>query len=216
MTDPSRRILIFGGTFDPPHRAHVELPVIVAEKLGCDRIIFVPAAVSPFKLDGPPTRARHRLKMVQRAVSDVPNAQVSPIEVDREGPSYFIDTLRALRTALDDHSELQFLIGAEHALAFRGWREWEAVLALATPVVLLRPPWTRERLGAALVEAWGAERGAWWLEQTVEGPLIDVSSTDLRRRLAAGEDPGDDLHPEVAAYIRDHGLYRRKPPGGTS
>ncbi|MHC5114421.1 MAG: nicotinate (nicotinamide) nucleotide adenylyltransferase [Planctomycetota bacterium] len=187
------RILLFGGTFDPPHRAHVELPQLVAGKLGCDRIVYIPAAASPHKTDDDTTDAVHRLAMLRLALGDRPNVTISTIELDRGGVSYFVDTLRALRADLGDDVDLRFLVGADQALAFDRWKDPEEILRLATPAVMLRP---REDLPD--------ER---WREWIVETPLIDVSATELREHLRDGRDVSDVLDPAVVEYIRAHGLY---------
>ena len=84
MDDP---ILIFGGTFDPPHLAHTALPPLVARRLDCKRILYIPAAANPLKTDAPPTAVEHRLAMLRLALADVPDAEISTIELDRPGPS---------------------------------------------------------------------------------------------------------------------------------
>jgi nicotinate-nucleotide adenylyltransferase len=204
---PRQRILIFGGTFDPPHRAHVELPAIVADQLGCDRIIFVPVAISPFKTDEQPTSAEHRIAMLELAIRDLPHAEISTIELDRGDVSYTVDTLEALREQFGREVDLRLMIGADQALEFHRWKDSRRIEQLATPVVVLRPPWNEGDFRQALVEQYGADEAMGWIERTVEAPLIDVSATELRERLERGEDVGDDLDPAVMQYIAEHGLY---------
>jgi nicotinate-nucleotide adenylyltransferase len=139
-----QRVLIFGGTFDPPHRAHVELPPRIAQQLGCDRLLYVPAALNPLKVDSPPTDSSHRLEMLRRAVVDVPNAEICTIELERKGPSYTVDTLEELRRRLGEDVEMRLLIGGDQALEFHRWKDWKRIIELAEPVVMLRPPWNRE------------------------------------------------------------------------
>lgn len=207
MVRPGQRILIFGGTFDPPHRAHVELPALVAQRLECDRIIYIPAARSPLKSDPPLSADAHRLAMLELAIADVPGAEISTIELDRGGVSYFIDTLTELRSALGAGAEMRFLIGADQALEFRHWKDRQAILKLATPAIMLRPPWTKETLREALMREYDGDEAARWLDWLVETPRLEISASDIRRRLAAGERVDDVLDPFVLGYIRTHRLY---------
>jgi len=201
------RVLLFGGSFDPPHRAHLELSAWVQQALDVDRVIFVPAAQNPLKLDAP-TDPAHRLAMLQLALADRPAFETSTIELDRGGPSYFVDTLRAMRAELgDDDVDLRFLIGVDQALHFDRWREHEAILELATPVVLMRPPWSRETFTRALREAYDPATAERWTKWVIDAPLIDLSATRVRAMLRDGEDVGDALPAPVLEYIREHRLY---------
>ncbi len=209
--DRAQRVLVFGGTFDPPHIAHARLPDIIARQLGCDCIIYVPARVSPHKLESPPTADEHRLAMLTLAIADVPNACVSTVELDRPGPSYMVDTLRQLRAAdADGNGDTQWLllIGADQALLFDTWKDWREIMTLAQPIVMLRPPMTREAFAEAVSGRFDPEIARTWQEAVVEVPAIDVSATTLRDRLARGASVDGWLDPAVAAYIAQTGLYR--------
>ncbi|MDY7110091.1 MAG: nicotinate (nicotinamide) nucleotide adenylyltransferase [Planctomycetota bacterium] len=207
MADSTRRILLFGGTFDPPHRAHVELPALVAQRLECDRIIYIPAAQSPLKDDAPRCGDAHRLVMLRLATRDLPQAEISTIELDRGGTSYFIDTVTAMRRRLGDEAGLCFLIGADQALEFHHWKDWRGILERAAPAVMLRPPWTRERFEEALRREYDEDEAARWMACLVDAPRLEISATDIRDRLAGGEPVDDLLDPLVLGYIRTHRLY---------
>lgn len=209
MTDSSDRILIFGGTFDPPHRAHTELPPLVAREFGCDEILYVPAAINPLKRDTPPTPAVHRLAMLERAVHGIPHARISTIELDRAGPSYTVDTLESLRARYGESVTLFLLIGADQATEFHRWKDWTRILELAEPAVMLRPPWTRQSLERSLRESghYDDPTIARWLAGTVDVPAVQVSSTDIREALRSGGDLSGMLDDAVVRYIREHGLY---------
>jgi nicotinate-nucleotide adenylyltransferase len=208
MPGPAR-ILLFGGTFDPPHRAHVELPAIVADELGCQRIVYVPAARNPLKTDEQPTPDEHRLAMLELAIRDLPHAEISTIELERGGSSYFVETLEALRAQFGDEVDLRFLIGADQALAFKRWKDWQRILDLATPAVMQRPPYDTAAFAEQLADSFDEYEVQRWLSWMVETPMIDIRATEIRTRLARGEDVGDALDPAVASYIREHELYRR-------
>lgn len=219
------RVLVVGGSFDPPHRGHTELAERAAGELARASpgggnffdILYVPAAWSPLKSGAPPTPAHHRVAMLRLAAG--PGAFVWEDEIRRfevtGGPSYTVDTLRRLwASRCINHLSLYLLMGADQALQFHRWREHRAILELARPVVLLREPCrTPESLRAALLHtgAWTPEEARRWAAWCVPGvEQIDVSSTAIRTAIAAGARPQDvpGLHPDVAEYIEEHGLYR--------
>lgn len=193
-------ILIYGGALDPPHNAHVRLPELVRQALGADVIYYIPAARPPLKSSPVDASADDRVAMLRLALRDQPRAQVLTDELDRAGdgrPSYTVDTLEGLRQRLGPHVRMRLLIGADQARQFEQWRDWRRVVELAEPVVMLRPPDTRESLSAE------------WRDRVVEVPVMDVSSTEIRRRVAAGESIDQWVPPAVLDYIRDRGLYKR-------
>jgi nicotinate-nucleotide adenylyltransferase len=203
--------IIYGGTFDPPHRAHIELPRLSAAAVGCGRIIYMPATVNPLKAEQPPTPAHHRLAMLELALRDLPGTELSTLELDRAGPSYTIDTVRALRRSMGPTTRLRLLIGADQALEFHRWREWGAIMELALPLVMLRPPWDRGRFERELAARYEPAEAERWRMAMVDLPLMDMESSAIRRMLAAGAADAAFSHlldGRVLAYIRAHGLYR--------
>jgi len=200
-------VLIVGGTFDPPHRAHRELPVLVARAVDATRVVYVPAARNPLKTDGPIASDAHRLAMLGLVAAAVPNAEVSTVEIDRGGPSYFVDTLATLGAMFGPATRMRFLIGADQAIEFARWKECRRILDLATPAVVLRPPWTVEALRDALREYWDEAEVERWATWVVETPVIDVSATGVRERLRSGASARDLLDADIAEYIRRQGLY---------
>lgn len=203
---PERGPLVFGGSFDPPHRAHVELASRVADVLDCHPILFVPAAISPHKTDALPTAAEHRLAMLRLAIRNEPRACIDTIELDRGGVSYFIDTISAIAERYPNAS-VRFLIGSDQALAFPRWHRWDEILAIAEPAIVLRPPHDRAEVEAALTAQFGNAADA-WRARIVDAPLIDVSATAIRERLAHGHEIDDLVCGPVAEYIERAGLYR--------
>lgn len=199
--------LIFGGSFDPPHRAHVTLPPLVADQLGADRLLYIPAAISPLKSDSTPTDASHRLAMLRLAVESIPRAEIITIELDRPGPSYTVDTLEELHQTARAGETFRLLIGADQAIDFHRWRDRGRVIDLAEPVVMLRPPWDRAAFRRALAGRFKLAEVNAWIRRVVEVPAIEASATEIRRRLASGESVEAYLPPAVEAYIRKHGLY---------
>lgn len=213
MPERPRCILIFGGTFDPPHAAHATLPPLAARLLSCDEILYVPAKINPLKVgrDAPPAPPNHRVAMLLLTIADIPNARISTIELDREGPSYTIDTLRSLRAQYGEENgpEFRLLLGADQALEFHRWKDWQEILKLATPAVMLRPPWTRETFQEQLRARYCEDEANRWMSWTLPLPMMDLSATDIRRRLSRGEYESlrDALAPAVLEYIRANKLY---------
>jgi nicotinate-nucleotide adenylyltransferase len=193
--DDCQCVLIYGGSFDPPHRAHIELPAMVMRKIGADAVAYIPAANQPLKTDRTLADAEHRLAMLRLALRDQPHAIILTDEIDRGGTSYTIDTLRALRKRLPKHTTMRLLIGADQVDLFDQWKAAVQIIALAEPVVMARPSQSRGHSEA-------------WSKRFVNVPAMDVSSTEIRRRVRNGE-PIDDLVPaSIAAYITNNRLYR--------
>ena len=192
------RIGIFGGSFDPPHVGHLLAASDAAEALGLDTLVFVPARLSPFKEGVTVTGGSDRLAMVRLLVGDDPRFAVDPIEIDRDGLSYTVDTLA---TYADRHprAELFLLVGEDVLPGFPLWREPERIRRLARLVVLRRT--TDE--GQELPESLRADPPV-----TLPTRRIDVSSTEVRQRARAGRSLRGFVPEAVAAYIERGRLYR--------
>lgn len=202
-------LILFGGSFDPPHIGHIRLPQLARKKLRADAVLYIPAARSPLKTQAPPTPAHHRLAMLRLALADEPHAAIDTFEIDQAAdapgpPSYTIDTLRSLRQRLGDEPAMHLLIGADQLLTFDRWKDHRRILELAEPLVMLRPPLTRDRLLEALPPSLDPDR---WEDALIELPPVDVSATDIRRRLREGQPVEGLLDPAVLRYIQDHHLY---------
>jgi nicotinate-nucleotide adenylyltransferase len=203
-------LVVFGGSFDPPHVAHVRLPQLARRKVRADVVVYVPAARSPLKTDASSTPACHRLAMLRLALADEPHAAILTDELDRaesqpQRPSYTVETLAALRERIGDEPTVHLLLGADQAARLYEWRQPDRILQLASPLVMLRPPWTRHGLLQALPALLDRDR---WEQAIVELPPMDVSATEVRRRLAAGQSVEGMLDPAVARYVADHHLYQ--------
>ena len=196
------RIGIYGGTYSPPHIGHLKAAEYAIEALGLDRLLLIPTGVSPHKAMSAGATSADRLEMLRLSAANMEKAQVSDIEIRRQGSSYTVDTLRAIREE-NPGAELVLLMGTDMFVSFLSWREPEAIMALATLAVFCRGErGERERIEAqkANLEAMGAKI------RLVENPVNAISSTDLRRMLVFGcADPF--LMPGVGDYIREKGLY---------
>ncbi len=195
------RIGILGGAFNPPHIGHLIGAQEALVGLELDRVVFVPVGTAPHRELQPDPGPDVRLDLVERAIAGDERFSASRIELDREGPSYTVDTLRALRAENAD-DELFLILGGDQAAALPSWHEPEEVLSLATLAVIERASWSRNAIGIRIGGLRGA-RGVRYLEM----PAIQVSSSLIRRRVAAGQ-PIRYLVPDgVAEAIEEHGLY---------
>lgn len=209
-------IVVVGGTFDPPHRAHVNLPRLVRERERPGAVLlFVPAATSPFKQGVAATPATHRAAMLALATRDVPNTGVWLDEIERAGDgsaSFTIDTVQRLRT-LRPQAPITLLIGADQAAAFHRWKSARDILKIASALIVLREPFGSE--GALLHELqraafWTDDELAMWKRSITRTPLDAVSATSVRERICAHgvESAADLLAPAVLEYIRQNNLYQ--------
>jgi len=193
------RLAIFGGTFDPPHVGHLIVAQDAIDALHLDRLVFVPASIPPHKRDVAVTPAATRLDMLHAAVAGNDMFRIDEIEIRRGGPSFTVDTLREYRERLPD-VELYLLIGTDQWAEFETWRDPGTIRQLSRVAVLAREGVAPA--GAADVEMVPVTR-------------VDISSTDIRRRVAAGR-PIRYLVPEaVASIIERTGLYRERNAAGS-
>lgn len=183
---------LFGGSFDPIHHGHLLVAQAVREALGLEEVRFVPARLQPFKAGQPSTDAELRARMVALAIADEPGFRLERVELDRPGPSYTIDTLRAL-TQREPGVRWGLLIGADSARDLPLWREAEALHQHAELIVFAR----------AGVEAPALP----WPVRQVTVPALEISATQIRRRAAAGHSLHYWVPHPVAEVIRGEGLY---------
>ena len=188
------RLGIFGGTFDPPHIGHLLAAVDAVERLALDRLVLVPAATQPLKTGRVTAAADHRLAMTRLLVEGDSRFEVDPVEIERAGLSFSVDTLAAFAER-HPTAERYFLVGADVLRTFDRWREPARVLELATLVVLTRDDGQEEMTIPATAQRLPTRR-------------VDVSSTEIRARVAAGRSLRGFVPDSVAAYIAAHGLYR--------
>lgn len=190
------RLGVLGGTFNPPHRGHVALARHALRELGLDRVLLMPARLSPGKPDGEDPGPAHRLAMCRLAAAGVERVRVCALEVERDGPSYTVDTLRALHAAHPD-TVLTCILGADVAATLPTWREAAELPALACFAVALRvgrPP-------SAVPESRG------FPVVPLRMPVIEASSSGVRERVRRGQPVAELVGDAVASYIAAHGLY---------
>jgi nicotinate-nucleotide adenylyltransferase len=201
---PARRIGIMGGSFDPIHVAHLIIAESVLEALSLDLVLFVPAGSQPLKRDKCVLPAEHRVAMVELAIAGNPHFALSRVDVDRPGPSYTVDTVAALRQEWRGPGvEMWFIVGADSLSTFPRWRDPSGILAHVRLVVVRRPGVEPDMLTLSAALPQLQERLDW-----IDAPLIDVSGTDIRRRVAAGLSIRYRVPDTVRDYIEANGLYK--------
>jgi nicotinate-nucleotide adenylyltransferase len=193
------RLGIFGGTFDPPHIGHLLAASDAYEALALDRLLFVPAAVHPFKTGAVLASPEQRLRMVELMVGDDPRFAVDPIEIDRKGLSFTVDTLAALR-ARQPGARYFFLIGEDLVEQIATWREPQRIAELAEVVVLSRGDGPDAEMRSA-----GAGHPVPLAR--IATRRVDVSSTEIRERIRAGKRIHGFVTEAVAGFIEATGLY---------
>ena len=200
------RIGILGGTFNPPHLGHLICAQEAHRELALDRVLFVVAAIPPHNSVEHEPGAEHRLELVRLASEGDPRFAASAMELEREGPSYTVDTLSGLH-AQSPTDELVLILGGDIAAGLPGWHRVDRVLELAVPAIAKRRGTARGAVEKALATLPAGDRAHFF-----QMPRIGVSSTMLRRRVRTGQ-PIDYFVPEpVRDYIAAHGLYREGLP----
>ncbi|HEY2955952.1 MAG TPA: nicotinate-nucleotide adenylyltransferase [Candidatus Eisenbacteria bacterium] len=199
----SRRIGLFGGTFDPPHVGHLAIAEWARETLRLERVLFVPAGFPPHKRRARLSSVEHRLAMTRLAVRDNAAFTVSTLEARRDGPSFTVDTLRAVRHR-DPRARLYLLMGADSLADFPGWRDPVAILGCATLAVAVRPGSAARAAAGAVRRLAPGARIAW-----LANPGLDLSSSAIRARAGSGRSVRYLVPDAVARYVARHRLYRR-------
>jgi len=190
-----KRIGIYGGTFDPIHIAHLIFADRAREQLDLEKVLFLPAAIPPHKQGKGISDGKRRLEMVEIAIAGNPTFEANPIELNRSGVSYTIDTLRDLAKEYPG-DELILLVGADMLMDFPNWREPAAILQMARIAYAERP-------GVPIEHSLPQDR----LVRVAMAP-IDLSSTEIRARVHEGRTVRYVVPAGVEAYIHAHGLYR--------
>ena len=200
------KLLIFGGTFDPVHNGHLQTARAALTALNAQRIVFVPANISPHKLATHNSAApQHRLAMLRLAIGDDPAMEVSAVELLRPAPSYTIDTLAILRRDRPGDT-LILLVGADQLPALNTWKEIDTILATTSIAVLPRPGFDvpDQPPGNITDTLWKKVIGG-----MLQIPHYSISATAIRRSIAQGQVVSEQLPEAVIAYIQKHGLYQK-------
>ncbi len=184
---------LLGGSFDPVHHGHLIAAARAAEALGLDRVLFVPCARQPLKARGPVAAAEHRRAMLAAAIAGEPRFALETLELERPGPSYTVDTVRALR-ARAPGERLVLLLGADAAATLPEWRDVAELVRLAEVAALTRPG--------------SPEFASPLVRHVVATPAIEISASEIRARCLAGKSIRYLVPDSVADYIERKRLYR--------
>ncbi len=192
-----KRIGILGGTFDPPHIAHLIIAQEALEQLKLDQVWFIPCYVPPHKRADRISSPEHRLRMLKLAVLNNPEFRVSDLELRRKGISYTVDTLREISLQWPQ-TTLYLVLGSDNLRFLSGWKEPQAVFRLARVVLLERP---NAELNRAKI----------WIRRAVviKAPLLEVSSSRIREKVRRGEKISFWVPERVEKYIEKHRLYKK-------
>ena len=209
------RLGLFGGSFDPIHAGHLHAARAAREAFDLTRIVFVPARQSPYKPDRQLAPASDRMEMVRLAIHGEPGFEVNGLELARNGPSYTIDTVRAIPAALGLREDvpIHLILGSDVIDGLAGWREARALLERVQPVVVLRSLGSGDARAefethlAGIERALGPALAAKVRAGFLRPPPVPASATELRARLPGLAAEVTDIPPDVLAYIRARGLY---------
>jgi nicotinate-nucleotide adenylyltransferase len=196
------RLGIFGGSFDPVHNGHLALARACQDQAALDEVWFTPTAIQPLKQKGPQASDAQRVEMLNLAIEGEPAWRVCTLEIDRGGFSYTVDTLRQLRVELPE-AKLFFLMGADVVRDIGKWKEPAEIFRLATPVVLRRAGDAPSDSSLSQLLTLTSNTPV-----QVEMPAMDISSSDIRRRVANGEPVHSFVPRPVAEFIAEQQLYR--------
>ena len=197
------RVGVFGGTFDPIHLGHLVVADEAREMLDLEEVLFIPAGEPWLKAMTPVSNACHRMAMVELALRSDPRFRAVDIEVKRPGPTYTVETLAELQVNLGGAAELYLILGLDSLKEIARWHRPAKLFELCTIVGMSRPGVTSFNVEALNSIAPNASDAVVLLE----GPLISISGTDLRRRVSEGRPIRHCVPEAVEAYIREHGLY---------
>ncbi|MDR2771287.1 MAG: nicotinate-nucleotide adenylyltransferase [Clostridiales Family XIII bacterium] len=196
---------VFGGSFDPVHNAHLAVAKLAIKAAALDKLLFMPVYAQPFKLGAGLSAPEHRMNMLRLATDGDARFEVADTEIARGGVSYTIDSLRAIRDGGEDRGDIFFLLGADMLLMLEKWYKADALLREFSFIAARRPGSGDEdvsRCAARLRELYGAR------VIPVENAPMDISASEIRRRVRAGESIEGLLPASVGDYIYENGLYK--------
>lgn len=221
----SKRIALYGGTFDPVHTGHIAVAQGLSKIFALAEVLFIPADVAPHKRIKSVTPALHRYAMLALATQAEPGLRVSTIELDAPERPYTFETLTRMQESLGNEAQLFFIMGADSWMEITTWREWERVLELSNHIVVTRPGYELSAehvtpdIRARIVDLRGQEkeRAAAGIERSdgariyvTDAVSMDISATEIRQAVREGRETAwlKRVQPSVADYIRKYGLYK--------
>jgi nicotinate-nucleotide adenylyltransferase len=221
----SKRIALYGGTFDPVHTGHIAVADGLSKLFALDRVLFIPAYVAPHKRVRDVTPALHRYAMLALATQDKENFRISTVELDAPERPFTFETLTQMRDSMGRDAQLFFVMGADSWMEITTWREWERVLTLSNHIVITRPGYdvgaehVTPGISKRIVNLRGMdqEQAAQKIDESdgakiyvTDAVNMDISATGVRQAVRDGRvtDWTRHVQPSVANYIRKYGLYK--------
>ncbi|MES2766442.1 MAG: nicotinate-nucleotide adenylyltransferase [Bacteroidota bacterium] len=204
-----KRIGIIGGTFNPPHIAHLIIAERFAEQMRLDECCFVPAALSPFKTEMDPASfatPEHRLKMVELAIAKNPVFKTDDVELVKGGVSYSIDTISHFKNSFPE-SDLFLLIGTDQAVDFTKWKAWGEILKVVQLCIVRRPEALKGKTELEITEELTSD---FKIPEWIDAPLMEISATEIRERVLHKKSIRFVVPREVEEYIFKNNLYAGK------
>ncbi len=205
-----KAIALFGGSFNPIHYGHLAIAEEIRDRLGLEKVVFVPCFLPPHKDAADIAEAGHRAAMARLATAGNPRFEVSTLEIDRGGKSYTIDTVRHFKESSGEKAQIYFLVGADMLKGISTWKDIEGLLRICRIVVVPRPGYDlTQALNYRFLAAENADLATGLLENIVvqEAALLGISATDIRRRVREGKSIKYLLPDAVEQYIREQRLY---------
>jgi nicotinate-nucleotide adenylyltransferase len=196
MSLEPRRVGLLGGTFDPVHNAHLALAHAALAELRLHSVRWIPTG-QPWQKDRPITSAEHREAMVRLATAEEPRFEVDRLEIERQGPTYTVDTVKAL-SAAEPGCQWFLIIGQDQYAGLHTWQGWQELVELVVLAVANRPGDVRTVSTDVVRQR----------HRSVPLPMLDISASEIRRRVMAHQDISALVPPAVAQYIESNGLYR--------
>ena len=204
-----RIIALFGGTFDPIHLGHTIVAADAVKQIRAEKIVFIPAKRSPLKGFLPKASDDDRFKMIALAIAGEKNFEVSGYELNKPAPSYTLETVLKFQKDYGSETSIHWLVGADGIYDLTYWHKIVELIDVCNLTTMYRAGCAPPNF-ARFEHLWGRRRVEKLERNVVQTPLIDISSTEIRNKLAAGHDITDMLHPAVAGYICEHNLYESR------
>lgn len=215
LPDTPSRIGVFGGTFDPLHNAHLRMAHAFRDEISLHQVRLIPAGQPYHRSQAPHASPEQRLAMLQATLASETGLVADEREIRRPRHAYTVETLEEMRAELGPAAELWFLIGGDSLEKLHTWQRWPQLLQLANLAVAIRPGFIAANLHPDIATLWQTRQVSDFSNAAPSGtiralalPPITLSATDIRHKLATGQDCSALLPPAVLAYIRQHQLYR--------
>ena len=202
----NKKIILFGGTFDPVHLGHTTVAKSAAEYIHAERVIFIPAKCSPLKSLSPRVGDNDRLKMLNFAIEGQEKYEVSDYEISKPAPSYTLDTVRYFQSIYSSEYTLYWLVGADSIDDLIYWHRITELIDECNVSMMYRAEYDKPDF-SKYKDVWGMERVEKLQKNIIPTPLVNISSTEVRREIASGADVTQMLDKTVFSYIKENKLY---------